>query len=115
MARVRHAPASKRRRKRVLKKAKGQYGGRSRLYRTAKESVAKAMAYSYRDRKAKKRDFRSLWITRISAACKERGISYSVFMNGLKKKKSAIDRKILADLAVHDKIGFDKLVETAKS
>ena len=115
MARVTHAPSSRRRRKRVLKKAKGQYGARSRLYRTAKESVARAMAYSYRDRKAKKRDFRSLWIIRISAACKSHGVSYSKFMNGLKKKKSVIDRKMLADIAVHDKIGFGKLVEAAKS
>lgn len=115
MARVKHAPASRRRRKRVLKKAKGQYGARSRLYRTAKESVARAMAYSYRDRKAKKREFRSLWITRISAACKAHGVSYSAFMNGLRKKKSAIDRKMLADIAVNDKAGFGKLVETAKS
>jgi large subunit ribosomal protein L20 len=114
MARVKHAPSSRRRRKRVLKMAKGQYGGRSRLYRTAKESVARALAYSYRDRKAKKREFRALWITRINAACKECGISYSRFINGLKKAKAAIDRKMLADIAVKDKVGFGKLVEASK-
>jgi large subunit ribosomal protein L20 len=114
MARVKHAPASRRRRKRILKKAKGQYGARSRLYRTAKESVARAMAYSYRDRKVRKRDFRSLWIIRINAACKEGGISYSRFINGLKKAKASIDRKMLADLAVNDRIGFGKLVEASK-
>ena len=89
MARVRHAPSSGRRRKRVMKMAKGQYGARSRLYRTAKESVARALAYSYRDRKVKKRDFRALWIIRINAACKEHAISYSTFMNGLKKAKAS--------------------------
>ena len=114
MARVKHAPASRRRRKRILKMAKGQYGARSRLYRTAKESVARAMAYSYRDRKVRKRNFRSLWIIRINAACKESGISYSKFINGLKKAKAAIDRKMMADLAVNDRIGFGKLVETSK-
>lgn len=97
-----------------MKMAKGQYGGRSRLYRTAKESVARALAYSYRDRKAKKREFRALWITRINAACKECGISYSRFINGLKKAKAAIDRKMLADIAVKDKVGFGKLVEASK-
>jgi large subunit ribosomal protein L20 len=114
MARVKHGPASRRRRKRVLKTAKGQYGARSRLYRTAKESVARALAYSYRDRRAKKREFRSLWITRINAACKEFAISYSRFMNGLKKAKANINRKALADIAVHDKAGFGKLVEASK-
>ena len=114
MARVRHAPSSRRRRKRALKMAKGQYGARARLYRTAKESVARALAYSYRDRRAKKRDFRALWITRISAACREHAISYSKFMNGLKRAKALIDRKILADIAVHDKAGFGKLVDVAK-
>lgn len=114
MARVKHAPASRRRKKRVLKRAKGQYGARSRLYRTAKESVARAMAYSYRDRKVRKRDFRALWITRINAACREYAISYSRFINGLKKAKTAVDRKMLADIAVHDKTGFGKLVELSK-
>ena len=114
MARVRHAPASRRRRKRILKMAKGQYGARSRLYRTAKESVARAMAYSYRDRKIKKRNFRALWIARINAACRAHEISYSRFINGLKKAKAAIDRKMLADIAVRDRVGFGKLVEASK-
>lgn len=114
MARVKHAPSSRRRRKRFLKIAKGQYGARSRLYRTAKESAARALAYSYRDRKAKKRAFRALWIVRINAACKEFAISYSRFINGLKKAKSTVDRKILADIAVSDKAGFGKLVEISK-
>ena len=114
MSRVKHAVATKRRRKRVLKAAEGQWGGRHRFYRRAKESVAKGMMYSYRDRKAKKGDFRSLWITRINAACREKGMSYSGFIQGLKKAKILIDRKILAELAISDKKAFGKLVETAK-
>jgi large subunit ribosomal protein L20 len=114
MARVKHAPASRRRRKKILKMAKGQYGARSRLYRTAKESVARAMAYSYRDRKIKKRNLRALWIARINAACREHAISYSKFINGIKKAKSSLDRKILADIAVSDKTAFGKLVEVSK-
>lgn len=114
MARVKHAPASRRRRKKILKLAKGQYGARSRLYRTAKESVARALAYSYRDRKVRKRDFRSLWITRINAACREHAISYSRFINGLKKAKAAVDRKMLADIAVNDNVGFGMLVDLSK-
>ena len=115
MSRVKHAVATKRHRKRVLKAAEGQWGGRHRFYRRAKESVAKGMMYSYRDRKVRKRDFRSLWIIRINAACREHGISYSRFVEGLKKAKVAIDRKILSELAVSDKKAFGKLVETAKA
>ena len=115
MARVKHAVATRRHRTRVLKAAEGQWGGRSRFYRRAKESVAKGMMYSYRDRKAKKRDFRSLWITRINAGCREHGLSYSRFIEGLKKAKIALDRKILAELAVSDKKAFLKLVEAAKA
>lgn len=114
MSRVKHAVSSRRRRKAVLKRAKGNYGGRSRLYRTAKETVARALAYSYRDRKARKRTFRKLWIARINAACRLHAISYSRFMNGLKKIKAAIDRKILADMAVNDAAAFAKLVDMAK-
>lgn len=114
MPRVKHAVSSRRRRKAVLKRAKGGYGGRSRLYRTAKETVARAMAYSYRDRKVKKRTFRRLWIARINAACRMQGISYSKFMSGLRKIKAAIDRKILADMAVNDAPSFVKLVEAVK-
>ncbi|MFH1790571.1 MAG: 50S ribosomal protein L20 [Candidatus Omnitrophota bacterium] len=112
MTRVRWAVASRRRRKKVLKKAKGQFGGRSKLYRTAKESVQKGMCYSYRDRKQKKRLFRNLWISRINAACKEAGISYSKFMGGLKKAKIELNRKVLADLAVTDKKAFKEIVKS---
>lgn len=115
MSKVKHAVATKKHRKRVLKAAEGQWGGRSRFYRRAKESVAKGMMYSYRDRKAKKRDFRALWIVRINAACREHGLSYSKFISGLIKAKILIDRKILAELAVSDKKAFGKLVEMAKA
>jgi len=114
MARVKHAPATRRRKKRILKLAKGQRGARGRLYRTARESIARALAYSYRDRKVRKRNFRSLWITRINAACREHAISYSRFINGLKKIKAEVDRKMLSDMAVNDKLGFGKLVEASK-
>ena len=114
MGRVKFGVASRRRRKRVLKKAKGQFGGRSKLYRTAKESLRKGMYYSYRDRKQKKRSFRALWIARVNAACRNEDISYSKFLNGLKKAKIALDRKSLAALAVDDKKGFSKLIELAK-
>ena len=115
MSRVKHAVATRRHRKRVLKAAEGQWGGRSRFYRRAKESVAKGMAYSYRDRKAKKREFRALWIARINAACREHGLSYSKFISGLKKAKISLDRKILSDLAIFDKKAFSKLIEAAKA
>jgi large subunit ribosomal protein L20 len=115
MPKVKHAVATKRHTKRVLKAAEGQWGGRSRFYRRAKESLAKGMMYSYRDRKAKKRDFRALWIVRINAACREHGMPYSLFMAGLKKAKIALDRKILAELAVSDKKAFGKLIEAVKA
>ncbi len=114
MTRVKHAPASLRRRKKVMKRAKGQFGARSKLYRTARESVNKGMAYATRDRRNRKREFRALWITRITAACKARGVSYSKFMGGLLKSKVAINRKILADIALRDKKAFSKLAELAK-
>ena len=115
MPRVKHAVATRRHVKRTLKAAKGQWGGRSRFYKRAKESVAKGMMYATRDRKARKRDFRSLWIVRINAACRENGISYSLFIQGLKKIKSALNRKVLAELAVSDKKAFTKLVESVKA
>ncbi len=115
MPKVKHAVATRRHRKRVLKAAEGQYGGRSRFYRRAKESVAKGMMYSYRDRKAKKRNFRSLWVVRINAACRENGITYSKFIAGLAKIKVVLDRKVLADIAVTDKKVFAKLVEAVKA
>ena len=114
MTKVKWVVAAKKRRKKIMKRAKGQYGGRSRLYRTAKESVQKGMYYSYRDRKQKKRSFRNLWIARVNAACREAGISYSRFMNGLKKAKIALNRKILADLAVNDKKAFAEIVKVVK-
>ena len=115
MPKVKHAVATRRHKKRVMKAAEGQWGGRSRFYKRAKESVAKGMMYSYRDRKARKRDFRSLWIVRINAACRENGISYSRFMQGLKKVKIMIDRKMLSELAVSDGKAFAKLVEAVKA
>jgi len=115
MSKVKHAVATKRHRKRVMKAAEGQWGGRSRFYKRAKESVAKGMMYSYRDRKARKRNFRALWIARINAGCRLNGMSYSRFIQGLKKAKILLDRKILSDLAVSDAKAFAKLVETAKA
>lgn len=114
MTKVKWAVAARKRRKKVLKRAKGQFGGRSKLHRTAKESVQKGMYYSYRDRKQKKRNFRVLWITRINAACKELNISYSKFMNSLKKAKIDLNRKMLAELAVHDKKAFRELVKSVQ-
>lgn len=115
MPRVKHAAATRRHKKRVMKAAEGQWGGRHRFYKRAKESVAKGMMYSYRDRKARKRDFRRLWIARINAAVREHGLSYSKFIQGLKKAKILLDRKILSELAVSDKKAFGKLVELAKA
>lgn len=115
MPRAKYAVARTKRRKRILKAAEGQYGGRRRFLKRAMESLAKGRAYSYRDRKAKKRQFRALWIARINAGCREHGLSYSRFMAGLKKAKIELDRKVLADIAVTDKKGFGKLVETAKA
>jgi len=95
--------------------AKGQRGARSRLYRQARESVQKGLAYAFRDRKAKKRQYRRLWITRINAGCRMNGLSYTKFMNGLKKARIELDRKSLADIALHDKKAFKKLTELAKT
>lgn len=114
MVRVTHSVASHRRKKRVLKAAKGQWGDRSKRFRHAKESLMHSMKYAYRDRKVKKRVFRSLWIARINAACRAAGITYSRFMNGLKKANILLDRKALAEVAVTDKAAFKKLVELAK-
>ena len=111
MTRVKSGVTARRRHKKYLKMAKGQFGGRSKLYRTARESVQKGMAYATRDRKAKKRDFRGLWIARITAACRARGVSYSRFIGALKKAKVDINRKMLADIALRDKNTFAKLVE----
>ncbi|MEH0017730.1 50S ribosomal protein L20, partial [Citrobacter portucalensis] len=103
------------RHKKILKQAKGYYGARTRVYRVAFQAVIKAGYYAYRDRRQKKRQFRQLWIARINAAARQNGISYSKFINGLKKASVEIDRKILADIAVFDKVAFTALVEKAKA
>ena len=113
MPRVRKGAARKRAHKKLLKMAKGYRGGRGRLYRTAKETVTRALAYAFRDRKRRKRDFRRLWIVRIGAASRQRGMSYSRFMNGLKRANVALHRKMLADLAVNDAPAFDAIVTLA--
>ncbi|PYM24153.1 MAG: 50S ribosomal protein L20 [Candidatus Rokuibacteriota bacterium] len=115
MPRAKGGAKTRQRRKKVLKKAKGYVGGRSRLYRTAKETVLRAGAFAYRDRKAKKRTIRRLWIARINAACREAGLTYSVFISALKKAGVLLDRKVLAEIAVRDPAGFTKLTETAKA
>jgi len=114
MTRVKRGVTAKARHKKVLKQAKGYYGARSRVYRVAKQAVIKAKQYAYRDRKQRKRQFRSLWIVRINAAARESGLTYSQFMNGLTKANIELDRRVLADLAVHDEAGFARLVEQAK-
>jgi large subunit ribosomal protein L20 len=114
MTRVKRGFKRAQRRKRMLKFAKGFYGAKSRLYRSAKEAVEKALAYAYRGRKERKRDFRSLWIVRISAASVQNGMSYSKFMGGLKKANVTLDRKVLADIAVRNPEAFSKLVAVAK-
>ncbi|MBU3825114.1 50S ribosomal protein L20 [Oceanisphaera sp. W20_SRM_FM3] len=114
MARVKRGVTARARHKKVLKQAKGYYGARSRVYRVAVQAVTKAGQYAYRDRRQKKRQFRQLWIARINAASRQNGLSYSRFINGLKKASVEIDRKILADIAVHDKTTFSALVNKAK-
>lgn len=113
MARVKRGVQARKSHKKVLKAAKGYYGARSRVYRVAFQAVTKAGQYAYRDRRQKKRVFRQLWIARINAAARQNGLSYSKFMNGLKKASIEIDRKILADIAVHDQATFAALVTKA--
>lgn len=115
MARVKGALATRKRRKKVLKLAKGYYGAKSKLFKTAKEAVMKSGQYAYVGRKQKKRDFRRLWITRISAGCKQNGMNYSTFMNGMKKAGITMNRKMLSELAIHDCEAFTALVEKAKA
>ena len=115
MARTTNAVASRKRRKRRLNRAKGFYGSRSKLFRQATEAVDRAMALSYAHRKEKKRDFRGLWIIRLSAACRNAGISYSRFIEGLAKAGIELNRKMLSEIAIHDEAGFASLVETAKA
>jgi len=114
MPRVKRGTKHLRRRKKVLKLAKGYYGARSRLYRTASEAVDKALCYAYRDRRRRKRDFRRLWITRIGAAARMNDLSYSSFMSGLKSAGVNLDRKILADIAVSDPQSFSELAKIAR-
>ena len=115
MPRVKRGVTAKARHKKILAQSKGYRGRRGNVYRIAKEAVMKAGQYQYRDRRNRKREFRALWIARINAAVRELGMSYSVFMNGLKKASIDIDRKVLADLAVHDKTAFNKIAEQAKA
>lgn len=115
MARVKGALATRKRRNKTLKLAKGYFGGKSRLFKTAKEAVMKSGQYAYIGRKLKKRDFRRLWITRISAACKANGMNYSTFMNGLKKANITLNRKMLSEIAINDATGFTALTEKAKA
>ncbi len=114
MPRVKRGETAKARHKKIMKLAKGYYGARSRTYRVAKQAVIKAGQYAYRDRRQKKRQFRALWITRINAQARECGLSYSRLIDGLKKAAIELDRKILADMAVHDKVAFAAVAEKAK-
>ena len=115
MPRVKRGVVAHRRHKKVLKQAKGYYGARSRIFRVAKQAVTKAGQYAYRDRRQRKRQFRALWITRINAQSRANGLSYSRLINGLKKADINLDRRVLADLAVHDKPAFAAIVEQAKA
>jgi len=114
MSRVKRGTTARRRRNKVLKEAKGFYGARSRTYRKANETLMRAWAFAYRDRRTKKRMMRRLWIVRINAAARQEGLSYSQFMNGLSKAGIGLDRKVLADLAVHDPQGFGKIAGMAR-
>ena len=115
MARIKGALATRKRRNKVLKLAKGYFGAKSKLFKTAKEAVMKSGNYAYVGRKQRKRDFRRLWITRISAACKANGTNYSTFMNGLKKAGITLNRKMLSEIAIHDEKAFAELVSKAKA
>ncbi|MEJ2589829.1 MAG: 50S ribosomal protein L20 [Candidatus Thiodiazotropha sp.] len=115
MARVKRGVQARARHKKVLEEAKGYYGARSKVYRVAKQAVIKAGQYAYRDRRQKKRQFRALWIARINAAARDNGLSYSRLINGLHLANVEVDRKMLADLAIHDKAAFTALAEQAKA
>ena len=115
MARIKRAVNALKKRRKVMKLAKGYWGAKSKQYRAASEQVARSLRYAYTGRKLRKRDFRRLWITRINAAARINGMSYSAFINGLKKKNIEVNRKMLADLAVNDPAGFAQLVEIAKN
>lgn len=115
MPRVKNSVASRRRRKKVLKLTKGYWGAKSKLYRTANEALMKSLSYAYRDRRARKRDFRNLWITRIGIAARNEGMSYNKFIRGLKVAGVEINRKILADFTVNDQKAFTNLIEVSKA
>ena len=115
MSRVKNSVATRARRKRVLKLAKGYFGRKSTVYKTANQAVIKSAMYAYRDRRNNKRNFRKLWITRINASARSNGMSYSTFMHALRTKGIELDRKILADMAVNDSTGFSKLVAQVKA
>ncbi|HOM72258.1 MAG TPA: 50S ribosomal protein L20 [Armatimonadota bacterium] len=115
MPRVKRGTMTHKRHKKVLDRAKGYWGGRSRLFKTAKEAVMHSMQYAYRDRRNKKREFRRLWIARINAACREQGMTYGRFIEGLSKAGVQLDRKMLSEMAIHDAQGFAKLVEQARA
>lgn len=115
MARVKRAVMTRKRRKKILKLSKGYFGGKSKLFRTAKQAVMKSGQYAYIGRKQKKRDFRKIWITRISAGCKQNGMNYSTFIDGLKKANIALNRKMLSEIAISDPAAFSSLCEKAKS
>ncbi|MBN1867712.1 50S ribosomal protein L20 [Candidatus Sumerlaeota bacterium] len=114
MSRVSNSVATRNRRKKILKQAKGYIGGRRKLFKSAKETVIRALDYAYRDRRVRRREFRALWIARINAATRAHGLSYSAFIAGLKKANIEVDRKILADLAVNDAAAFGRFIEAAK-
>ena len=114
MTRIKNSVATRARRKKVLKRAKGYFGSKHRLFKTAQEQVMHSERYAFRDRKQKKRDFRKLWITRINAGCRENGISYSRFIDGLNKAGVEVNRKMLSELAIYDKEAFANLVKVAK-
>lgn len=115
MPRIKRGTMTHKRHKKVLERAKGYWGGRSRLFKTAKEAVMHSMKYAYRDRRNRKRDFRRLWITRINAACRELGLPYGRFIEGLSKAGVELDRKMLSEMAIHDAKAFAQLVEQAKA
>jgi len=115
MARVKRAVSGHKKRRKIMKLSKGYYGAKSKQYKTAKQAVMKSLAYAYKGRKQRKRDFRKLWITRINAAARLNGLSYSKFINGLKLCEIKLNRKVLADMAVNDPSGFAEIAETAKT
>lgn len=114
MAKIKHSVATRRRKKRLLKRTKGFWGDRSKQYQQARRALMHALVYAYRDRRNKKREFRQLWVTRVNAACRQAGVTYSQFIHGLKNAKVNLDRKTLAELAVKDSKVFAKLIEIAK-